>query len=323
VEVRIKTLTPLWTGDINRKCSKLKETGIIGSLRWWYEALIRGLGGYACDPSSTDQEYKKCELKQDKFHKALKEGKSIEKALDEQICPVCQLFGCTGWGKKVRIKIKNLDKNSFVPGKGEKAGLKPDIEFSFEIIENKTLRNEEKWLFKKLLWLIENFGAIGGRTTWKPNGKWCTSYGIIKVISYDGIENWDNFATSNAVKTWLIKNKEKLNKSNHPNWFNFKFYWIVKDYHLNREQLNKVVKRKKDNPSSYEERAEEFDRWLGGNVGISKKIFSFYYPKNNINKVFGYVRTEEKLEEIKNRIKEILGPSIIFVTGKQILEELK
>jgi CRISPR-associated protein Cmr1 len=46
--VKIKPLTPLWTGDAERKPGTLRETGIIGSLRWWYEALIRGLGGTAC-----------------------------------------------------------------------------------------------------------------------------------------------------------------------------------------------------------------------------------------------------------------------------------
>jgi len=50
--VKIKALTPLWTGDAERKSNKIRETGIIGSLRWWYEALIRGLGGNACDPTN-------------------------------------------------------------------------------------------------------------------------------------------------------------------------------------------------------------------------------------------------------------------------------
>ncbi|RLG37609.1 type III-B CRISPR module RAMP protein Cmr1, partial [Methanosarcinales archaeon] len=50
MEVRVKT--PIWTGDVDGKCSKIKETGIICSLRWWYEALVGGFGGYACDPTS-------------------------------------------------------------------------------------------------------------------------------------------------------------------------------------------------------------------------------------------------------------------------------
>jgi len=50
--IELKTLTPLWTGGVDKTCDRLHETGLIGSLRWWYEALVRGLGGYACDPTS-------------------------------------------------------------------------------------------------------------------------------------------------------------------------------------------------------------------------------------------------------------------------------
>ncbi len=51
LEVKIRTLTPLWTGGVARTMDRIHETGIIGSLRWWYEAIVRGLGGTACDPS--------------------------------------------------------------------------------------------------------------------------------------------------------------------------------------------------------------------------------------------------------------------------------
>ena len=79
--VNIETLTPLWTGDAEKKCSTLRETGIIGSLRWWYEALIRGLGGTACDPTNSE-----CE---GKHH-----------------CDACELFGCTGWARKFKLEVE-------------------------------------------------------------------------------------------------------------------------------------------------------------------------------------------------------------------------
>ncbi|NOZ59383.1 MAG: type III-B CRISPR module RAMP protein Cmr1, partial [Euryarchaeota archaeon] len=104
MEVRIRTLTPLWTGDVDRKCRRIRETGIIGSLRWWYEALVRGLGGYACDPTSVDR----CELNQKRFQRAIKDNRSIQEALDEQICPACQLFGCTGWSRRFKVEMENL-----------------------------------------------------------------------------------------------------------------------------------------------------------------------------------------------------------------------
>lgn len=45
MEIKIKTLTPIWTGGFEPgKMDRIHETGIIGSLRWWYEAIVRGLG---------------------------------------------------------------------------------------------------------------------------------------------------------------------------------------------------------------------------------------------------------------------------------------
>ena len=41
LEIRLKTLTPLWTGGVSGQCDRVHETGIIGSLRWWYEAIVR------------------------------------------------------------------------------------------------------------------------------------------------------------------------------------------------------------------------------------------------------------------------------------------
>ncbi|GFP33568.1 CRISPR-associated protein Cmr1 [Candidatus Hakubella thermalkaliphila] len=50
LEFKLKTLTPIWTGNVEMKCDRLHETGLIGSIRWWYEALVRGIECYDCDP---------------------------------------------------------------------------------------------------------------------------------------------------------------------------------------------------------------------------------------------------------------------------------
>lgn len=83
--LKLETLTPILTGGVREEPKeqlRLRETGIIGSLRWWYEALIRGLGGSACDPTANT----KCE---DKNH-----------------CDACELFGCTGWARKFKLNIE-------------------------------------------------------------------------------------------------------------------------------------------------------------------------------------------------------------------------
>jgi len=313
MEVRVRTLTPIWTGDVDRKCSKVKETGIIGSLRWWYEALVRGLDGYACDPTSEER----CELDQNRFKKARNEGKSIQDALDEQICPACQLFGCTGWSRRFRLEVGGVRENDIEKGKGSTAGLKSNktIYFKFNFLSD--LSYEQKWLFKKTLWVIENYGAIGGRATWKPDGKWGTDYGLIKIEDCGEIKRWDTLSDISQVRKWLKENKTMLNKENNSNWFNFKFYWIVEGRYLNRKQMNRIVGR--DPKTGEYASTDEFDRWLGGDRGITKKIFSFKKPE----KIFGYVRSLSEIEKIRKKLEQELKPPLNFKIGKEILGELK
>jgi len=43
----LKALTPIWSGGIEGKSDRLVPTGLVGSIRWWFEVLVRGLGGAA------------------------------------------------------------------------------------------------------------------------------------------------------------------------------------------------------------------------------------------------------------------------------------
>ena len=93
MDFRIRTFTPIWTGDVKRESIKFRDTSIIGSLRWWFEAIVRGLGGYACD--SVGEEKRKLDV--EKYKKGNKP--------EELICPVCYVFGTTGWSKRFRLEI--------------------------------------------------------------------------------------------------------------------------------------------------------------------------------------------------------------------------
>lgn len=42
--------TDIWTGDVEGRADRLITTGLLGSIRWWFEVLVRGLGGRPCDP---------------------------------------------------------------------------------------------------------------------------------------------------------------------------------------------------------------------------------------------------------------------------------
>ncbi len=104
--ITLKTLTPLWTGGVDGTCDRLHETGLIGSLRWWYEALVRGLGGYACDPTS-DAPNARCQFDSKAYEAAKREGKTEEEAIQaglHTVCAVCYLFGCTGWARLFQLQ---------------------------------------------------------------------------------------------------------------------------------------------------------------------------------------------------------------------------
>jgi len=101
MKITIKTLTPIWTGGVDGTCDRLHETGLIGSLRWWYEALVRGLGGYACDPTEHS-----CTFDEEKYRRS-KASDERQRLRDAGVCDACQLFGCTSWARKFRLKVSD------------------------------------------------------------------------------------------------------------------------------------------------------------------------------------------------------------------------
>ncbi|CAD6492493.1 MAG: RAMP superfamily protein [Candidatus Argoarchaeum ethanivorans] len=207
--LEIKTLTPIWTGDADGKCSEIKETGIIGSMRWWYEAIVRGLGGYACDPTSDD----KCELDDKKLKKSLESGMSVQDAMDEQICPACQLFGCTGWRRRFRVEIESVDavELNFVnklsdinAGWWIRKTLNADPKaFYFSNTAKLKLISEDKEIENKilvLLKLIEDIGSFGAKA---QNG-----FGLTEFI-------FDRELTKQILHDEVVRyNKKNPNKSN-------------------------------------------------------------------------------------------------------------
>lgn len=91
LEVTLETITPIWTGGSDGKADRLHLTGIMGSLRWWYEVIVRGLGGWACDP--TDPKKSKCLYD------------AMQPETFKEICDVCRIFGTTGWARRFRIVL--------------------------------------------------------------------------------------------------------------------------------------------------------------------------------------------------------------------------
>jgi len=145
MKLTLHTLTPLWTGGIKGETDRLHETGIMGSLRWWYEVIVRGLGGTACDPSTHV-----CNFDDEKYKKAKRQGKSEQEALSTAgLCHVCQVFGATGWRRRFRIELvdTNLTRD---PLKGQ-------------IKANRTYK-DAKGKQRTPSWYLKGSGVVGDLT---------------------------------------------------------------------------------------------------------------------------------------------------------------
>jgi len=338
VKFNLKALTDIWTGGVERKGEEFHLTGIRGSLRWWYEVLIRALDKYACDPS--DENFR-CSLdipNADK--KKIKEGESkLEDYVKGKICPVCYMFGCTGWGGKFVLRIRD-----------EAAGTL----FVLEFIEKKKFEPEEVLLLKMALKLIIDYGAIGGRTVLKPadknqanikdrknyKGGIHLDYGLIERGRDNNGQNISNVPdqgeliynknNKEAIKAYL--NQFTLNKANECDWPDLRNFWFVNGDYIDGPTHNIIVSRDIGNPKEYEQSATSLQRWLGGKEGESKKIFSFHglvedpsNPNNMISsflpRCFGYARRSE-LDKVIQLIESNTCLKGKIRKGEEILNEL-
>ncbi len=144
-EWKLEALTDIWTGDVNQGDDRLIPTGLMGSIRWWFEVLVRGLDGKACDPTV------------DGVRCPDHEGRH---------CVVCELFGCTGWARKFRLVILNEN------GKVIQNQIRAGQTFILKFIPLRPIAPEEWCLLDATLRLIAEYGAIGGKTVFKPSEEW-------------------------------------------------------------------------------------------------------------------------------------------------------
>jgi CRISPR-associated protein Cmr1 len=92
-ELKLSCLTPLWTGDIDGKSNTLQVTGLMGSLRWWIEIILRGMNKFVCEPTTDDR----CPQRD--------ESSKIEK-----YCSACLIFGATGLRRLFKINLEGGEK---------------------------------------------------------------------------------------------------------------------------------------------------------------------------------------------------------------------
>jgi CRISPR-associated protein Cmr1 len=289
MHITLKTLTPLWTGGVDHTCDRLHETGLIGSLRWWYEALVRGLGGYACDPTGEDR----CPDK------------------DGNRCVACELFGCTGWARKFRLRV--LDEQ----GKLIQNCLAAEQIFHLEFLELRRMDDQEKWLLYEAIKIAAGYGSLGGKTTLKPqkDQRKGADMGIVSIIDSPVKPIKPN---DNNMKDFLAKFRQVTPEGA----ADLRWFFFVNGAFLWRKQMNHLLGQdEKGNPLS---NASDWQEFLCGKRGsknedaVSKKLFSFRKPE----RIWGYAKDLQMRNNIIGELKKILGREYTVKTGEEVLNEL-
>ena len=186
MSIEIKTLTPIWTGGVNGECDILHETGIIGSMRWWYEAIVRGLEGYACDPTERG-----CIFDKGKYDHAKNEGVNEHEAFRTAgLCDACLIFGATGWKRRFNLTI--TDDNTKPAWEGdEMLNVRPPTRsHGWFLLPGRVgsftlkIRGDPDVVscIASLFIFLEKWGAIGAKSQ--------LGYGFFKITNRDEIQEY-------------------------------------------------------------------------------------------------------------------------------------
>lgn len=335
---QFKALTDLWTGSVNlvEQNGQIKEkivsdrlatTGLLGSIRWWFEVLVRGLGGSACDSSD------------DKSRCPDKYG---------QRCVVCEFFGCTSWARKFRFEVLNKD------GEIKIDQIRKDDELQLRFTPLRPIHIEEWTLLDTTLRLIAGYGAIGGKTVFKPTDEverqketHHQDFGLIEVFNADPpITDME----VNKLRNYVCDDRWRKPADVDFAWASLKHFWFVDGKALSREKVdestfNKVLGRKeskacrdcgkvhnppqkcpktKKHPKRHSEHLvdsnDEISKWLAGSQRESKKVFSFKNPP----RTFGFVKPGLiDFDVMKKRLQDVWGKDgWDFQTGEKIIDQL-
>ncbi|MCD6486086.1 MAG: type III-B CRISPR module RAMP protein Cmr1, partial [Syntrophobacterales bacterium] len=213
---------------------------------WWYEAIVRGLDGYACDPTDENSRYK---LDQDKFKRAVKSGKSVQEALNERVCPVCQLFGCGGWKRRFQFRIEdapttplhfrtsdNTNKNWLkrVFG-GESQNINNLKVFYGDIAFKFIIRGDDDYIRSQLIMLFNFISKYGGLGAKLQHG-----FGQIRVLEPESAN--DDTALKKGLKE--LGNKIQANEFSEGEKVNTPYSlenFVSLDYDLTPSSLKKFM----------------------------------------------------------------------------------
>jgi|GEM_PF-731187 len=306
LKFELALLTDLWTQgvDANRLVviDRIHETGLMGSLRWWYETVIRGLGGYACDPVD---EQSRCAFSTEAYERARHNGQSGSAAAEAgltQVCPACRLFGCTGWARKMRLEAQG--------------GATKNQRLLLIIQELKPLEDVERWLLVKTMGLIADYGALGGRTPWKPqqSPKVGQDYGLVQLSNSPEV-------AGNLIQAqqWVVEHSPS-SKCNLRQWPDLRYFFFVRGAFLWRKQINALIGKSEDGRQDIRngplERALRGQRGHGAQPANSKKVFSF---QTSGGRLWGYLPNDDLLRQAIRRLQDLGVSADKIQTGAEVL----
>jgi len=219
---RIRTLTPIVTGDYEQSNNKIIATGLLGSLRYQYW-LLKAL---TCCPDGKPTDL------------PLIETDGLESYQDEaglhrallRVGPVNQLFGCTGWKRLFRLQVSEADSKEKIEASarfGKKAARQWEFILTFRQDRDITALVARGWLFsleqeiKTLMAFVHDYGWLGAAP---QNG-----FGWVKVQPLS--ETGEDGAFSVADKTILGPSND-----------NNQIFWS-RDICLDSDESEKTLKK--------------------------------------------------------------------------------
>jgi CRISPR-associated protein Cmr1 len=183
-----------------------------------------------------------------------------------------------------------------------------------QFLELRQMCDEERWLLAKAVEIAAKYGALGGKTTLKPQkGKIGEDYGIVQITPVPSLPKPD-------IEIFLRKFRQvKPEGAADLRWFFF-----VKGAFLWRKEINPLLGQdEKGNPIS---NTSDWQKFLRGRRGssnqdaVSKKLFSFQTDKGRI---WGYARDAQMRNAVVKEIEKALGDGNYTVkTGEEVLHEL-
>lgn len=180
MEIKIKTLTPLWTAGVDGECDRIHETGLLGSLRWWMEVLVRGMGGEVCDPTA-EGDHNSLDQKKYRDSQATDQRQKLRDG--GLTCDVSQIFGATGWKRRFQLSITDVqetltwDKPLKITPQDRTRGwfLNPGWLGEFTLNFHGDSNTLAK--FYTLLKFLEAYGSLGARPQ--------LGYGAFRIVRLD------------------------------------------------------------------------------------------------------------------------------------------